>query len=249
MSTKQIAALLYALVVPVVASAQTATGPAGAPPELVIAVAVNDQTLEIRRFVERMVTRTTTIPLPPGVKVQAKNGSVGPTTTTEVVSVVETHTTRFDIRNIAAQCIDGRTVSGKALIAALAKPTAIILAKPGQPVDPLFSKLFKPETLVLQLPAPQPTHPVFVYLRTALSNPLVSIGFATAYAGRGDISASRQHSPRRLCLRSLRRAVVPGSPRRRRGRAGSGPLGWLTTSTCRPCRRCGLAPCSPELWR
>jgi hypothetical protein len=161
MSTKQIAALLCALVgcVPVIASAQTASSPAGTPPELVVAVAVNDHTLEIRRFVERMVTRTTTIPLPHGVKVQAKNGSIGPTTTTEVVPVVETHTTRFDISKIAVQRIDGSMVAAKTLIAALAKPMPVILAKPGQQISPVYAKLFKPDSLVLQLPSPQTNVP------------------------------------------------------------------------------------------
>ena len=163
MCIKRIAALLCVLVgfVPVTTSAQSEPSAASIPPGLVIAVAVNDHYLEIRRIVERMVTRTTTATLPTDVKIEARKGSTGPATTTEVVPVSEEHITRFNISNIVAQRIDGAAVSDKALMVAIAKPTPIILVRRGQQVDPLYLKMFKPETLVLQLPAPQTGIPNF----------------------------------------------------------------------------------------
>jgi hypothetical protein len=163
MCAKRIVALLCALVafVPVTANAQAEPSAVGAPPGLVIAVAVNDHTLEIRRIAERMVTRTTTATLSAGVKIEARKGSTGPATTTDVVPVSEEHITRFNISNIVAQRIHGTAVSDKALMAAIAKPTPIILVRRGQQVDPLYVKMFKPETLVLQLPAPQTGVPNF----------------------------------------------------------------------------------------
>jgi hypothetical protein len=146
MCPKQIAALLCVLLgfVPTTANAQSEPSAAGAPPGLVIAVAVNDHTLEIRLVVERMVTRTTTATLPADVKIEARKGSIGPTTTTEVVPVFEERITRFNISDIVAQRVDGTAVSDEALVAAITKPTPIILVRRGQQVDPRYVKIFKP---------------------------------------------------------------------------------------------------------
>lgn len=150
-------AVLCALVGSVPANAgEPETDAAGGPPELGVAVVVDGHTLELRRFVERMVTRTTSN-LPPGVKVEVKEGSIGPTSSTEVVSVVETQITRVDATTTVARRIDGRAVSAKVLMAELAKPTPVILMKQGQHLDPLFSKMFKSESLVLLLSSTTPT--------------------------------------------------------------------------------------------
>jgi hypothetical protein len=100
-----------------------------------------------------MVTRTITSSLPPGVKVEVKEGSIGPTSSTEVVPVVETQITRVDVTTIGARRIDGRAVSAKVLIVELANPAPVILVKQGQKVDPLFSKMFKPDSLMLLVPS------------------------------------------------------------------------------------------------
>ncbi len=165
---RRIAALLCALVgsVPAGAGVETETNTAGGPPELGVAVVVDGHTLEIRRFVERMVTRTTTSSLPPGVKIEAKEGSIGPTSSTEVVPVIETQIARVDATKVVARRIDGRTVSAKVLMDELAKPTPVILVKQGQQVEPLFSKMFKPESLVLLLP-PSTTPPTVAPNSTA----------------------------------------------------------------------------------
>jgi hypothetical protein len=152
---RRIAALLCALVGSVSANAgvEPETNTAGGPPELGVAVVVDGHTLELRRFVERMVTRTTTSNLPPGVKVEVKEGAIGPTSSTEVVPVVETQITRIDATTTVVRRIDGRAVSAKVLMAELAKPTPVILMKQGQQLNPLFSKMFKSESLVLLLPS------------------------------------------------------------------------------------------------
>lgn len=158
MCIRRIAALLCALAVSVVVSADTGAEPKAnimsGPPELGAAVVVDGHTLEVRRFVERMVTRTTTSNLPPGVKVEVKEGSIGPASSTEVVPVVETHITRIDATKVVARRIDGRAVSSKVLMEELARLTPVIFVKQGQQVDPLFSKMFKPESLMLLLPSP-----------------------------------------------------------------------------------------------
>jgi hypothetical protein len=150
---RRITALLCALIgsVPAYSGVEPETNISGGPPELCVAVIVDDHTLELSRFVERMVTRTTTSNLPPGVKAEVKEGSLGPTSNTEVVPVVETRITRVDATTITAWRIDGRAVSVKVLMAELAKPSPVILVKQGRKVDPLFAKMFKADTLVLQL--------------------------------------------------------------------------------------------------
>ncbi len=157
MQSEKIAVLLYALVgsvaIPVNVRAEQEVAAVAGPPELRVVVALDGRTLEVRRFVNRMVTRTTAPPLPPGVTIKMNTGSITAPTTSEVVPVIETQITRIDAATVVARRIDGRAVSYKVLMGELAKPTPIIVAKPGQQVDPLFATMFKPDSLVLSWPA------------------------------------------------------------------------------------------------
>lgn len=158
MGIRWIATLLCALggsvAVPVSAGAEPEANAMAGPPELGVAVVVDGRFLEVHRFVERMVTRTTTSNLPPGVKIEVRAGTIGPASSTEVVPVVETQIARMDATKVMAQRIDGRGVSSKVLVGELTRPTPVILARQGQQVDPLFSNMFRPESLVLLLPSP-----------------------------------------------------------------------------------------------
>lgn len=153
MRPKRITVLLCALVGSVAAQAsagaETEAGFVAGPPQLGVAVAVDDRVLEIRRFVERMVTRKTVAHLPAGVKIEMKTGTIGPVSSTKIVPVLETHRTRIDVTKVVACRVDGRMVSLKTLLAELERPTPVILARQHQ-LDPLFSKMFKPESLVLR---------------------------------------------------------------------------------------------------
>ena len=140
------------------------------PPELGVAVVVDGRDIEVRRFVERMVTRTTTSDLRPGVKIEMKAGTIGPASSTEVVPVVESHITRIDATKVVARRIDGRAVSTKVLMDELARPTPVILAKHDQQVDPLFSKMFKAESLVLLVPSSTTPPPTVVPAFTTPTN-------------------------------------------------------------------------------
>jgi hypothetical protein len=175
MGIRWIATLLCALAssvaVGVSAGAEPEANTMGRPPELGVAVVVHGRFIEVRRFVERMVTRTTTSNLPPGVKIEVKAGSIGPASSTEVVAVVETHVTRIDGTAVVAQRIDGRAVSSKVLMDELARPTPVVLGKQGQQVDPLFLKMFRPESLVLRLPSSTTPPPTMVPNYTAPANP------------------------------------------------------------------------------
>jgi hypothetical protein len=122
------------------------------PPELGVAVLVDRHTIEVRRFVETMVTRTTVSNLPPGVKIKTKEGFIGPPTVTELVPVVGTTIERFEVREIAGRRIDGRVISQELLVRELARATPMLLLKQDQRLNPLFAKMFKPESLVLLLP-------------------------------------------------------------------------------------------------
>lgn len=68
-------------------------------------------------------------------------------------------TNEFDLSEfqVVARRIDGGQVSRQSLVAALAKPTPVILVEAGEQIDPRFAKVFKPETLVLQWPSSVPT--------------------------------------------------------------------------------------------
>jgi hypothetical protein len=164
MGIRWIATLLCALTgvvaVPLSVNAEPETDTMAGPPELGVAVVVDGRFVEVRRFVKRMVIRTGTADVSPGVKIEVKAGTMGPASNTEVVPVVETHITRIDATKVVAQRIDGRAVSFKVLVDELARPTPVVLATQGQQVEPLFSKLFKPESLLLVLPSsatPPPT--------------------------------------------------------------------------------------------
>jgi len=151
-----IAMLLFALVgsaaVPSVVGAEGEPHATTGPPELGIAVVVDGRALEVRRYVKRMVTRTTTSALPRGIRVEATRGTIGPASRTEVVPVIEVHITRVDSTKVVARRIDGREVSRQVMMDELARPTPVVVAKQGQELDPWFAKVFKPKSLVLLLP-------------------------------------------------------------------------------------------------
>jgi len=124
------------------------------PPEVGVAVITDGRTLEIHRFVEGTVTRKTVSSLPPGITVKPKAGSIGPSTTTEVVPIMQTEITRSDATKAVAWRVDGREIGVKELTESLAKPTPVIIARRWRTIDPIFLKVFKPDTLVLPLPNP-----------------------------------------------------------------------------------------------
>ena len=160
MGIKWVVALLCVLAgsvaVPIGVGAEPDGDAMAGPPELGVAVVVNGRTLELRRFIERMVTRTTTSGLPPGVKIEVKTGIIEPASSTDVFPVVETHIMQIDATKVVARRIDGRVVSFKVLMDELAKPTPVVLAKQGRQVAPLFLKMFKPESLILLFPSSTP---------------------------------------------------------------------------------------------
>ena len=153
MGIRRVAALLCmaggSLGVLVAAAGEPKATTMGGPPELCTAVAVNGHIVEVRRFVERAVTRTIFPNVPQDIKIEMKAGTIQPASSTEVVHVVEARTTRIDAFRVKAWRIDGRMVSHEALMRELARPTAVIFAKQGQEVDPLFLKMFQPESLIL----------------------------------------------------------------------------------------------------
>lgn len=121
------------------------------PPEFAIAVIADEQTLEIHRTVQRAVKRTTN---QPNLKTGGERGTLLPTTASEVVPVVETHVTSIDLASISARRIDGEVVSKEGLRRALKKQTPILVVKQGWRIEPLFAALIKPDSLVIELPAP-----------------------------------------------------------------------------------------------
>jgi hypothetical protein len=146
-----VAGLLWAgLLSAVIVSADAADGPAATSaegsPKLAVAVMVDSQTIEIRQFVERLGTRTTKAKPSP----YSPNNGNDNTQVTEVASVIETQTTRMDLAWFSARRIDGRPVAQKLLADELRRPTAVIIATQGGQLDPLFIKMFKPETLILR---------------------------------------------------------------------------------------------------
>ena len=152
-----VAGLLWAgLLSAVIVSADAADGPAATSAEgsakLAVAVMVDSQTIELRQFVERMGTRTTKANPSP---YSPNNGNAN-TQFTEVATVIETQTTRMDLAWFSARRIDGRPVAQKLLADELRRPTAVIIAN-GEQLDPLFAKMFKPETVILLSPAQRST--------------------------------------------------------------------------------------------
>lgn len=160
MRVRYIPFLFCALITTVLTSAdETETNTSTFPrdlPELRVAVAVDDDVIKICQFVVPMDTYVTS-----GVMVEMKEGTIGPPT--EAVPSIMTFCTYIDATAIIARRIDGRAVPVKDLMAELAKPTPVIFVNQGLRVDPLFSTMFKPDSLVLsttsQIIAPTSTTP------------------------------------------------------------------------------------------
>ena len=156
MGIGRIAALLCALAGSVNGVVASEVEMTAGPPELGVAIVKDGRTIEVHRFVERLVTRTSASQVPPGVKIEVREGSISLPATIEVVPVVETHITRIEAAKVVARRIDGRGVPHTVLIEELAGPTPVVLANQNQTVSPLFAKIFKPESLVLFLPSTPP---------------------------------------------------------------------------------------------
>lgn len=146
-----VCALLGTAITPVASMAQPVINAATGPPlELATAAVVGGRTLEIRRFVVRMVTRTTNDNLAAGVKIDVKEGDIR-TASTIVVPIIETQIIRIDATKVGARRIDGRAVPFNVLINELQELTPVIFAQHSLQVDPIFSKLLKADSLVLHL--------------------------------------------------------------------------------------------------
>jgi hypothetical protein len=160
MHLKRILPLFCAIAGPIAIQTEARSAPEAnsvrMPPEIGIAVAVDKDMVEIRRFVERRVTRTTQSSSPPGVTIEVRAGTIEPHARTEVVSVVEAQVTQTEASRVVVRRINGRLVPYKELVVELAGDTPVVLAKPGQQIDPLFSRMFNPETLVVSLPSSAP---------------------------------------------------------------------------------------------
>lgn len=137
------------------ARAEPAAKIAEGPPELRIAVVAQGRTLKLSRYVRRQVTVTVEDETPTPRPVVFET----PEPRTEQSMILEVQTNEFDLSEfqVVARCIDGAKVSRQSLIAALAKPTPVILLKAGEQIDPRFASAFKPETLVLEWPSSAPT--------------------------------------------------------------------------------------------
>ena len=63
------------------------------------------------------------------------------------------------VHQLLARRLDGHEISAKDFASSLAKPTAVVLLHERQTLDPLVSKMFKPDTLVLtwEMPGSKPT--------------------------------------------------------------------------------------------
>jgi hypothetical protein len=137
-----------------VQSAEKMDTPPESMPELCIAVALDGHTVEVRRFVERTVTRTGTTSSAEGAKWDVKVGSIEPSSKHEAGPLLEMQAMRFDVEKLKARQVDGRVVTEKNLIGLLTKPTAIIVEKNGGQLNPLLATVFKPDAVILLLPKP-----------------------------------------------------------------------------------------------
>jgi len=149
---------IFAGPVSVVAGAEPEAKIIGNLPELGVAVMADAKNINIHRFVTRMITRTIVAELPPGLKIEATQGTIEPLTTTEVVPIVESQVTRIEVSKVVARRLSGGDVSHQALKDALRKPTPVIYGIKGQPLEPIFNDLFTPDALILLLP-PSPAAP------------------------------------------------------------------------------------------
>lgn len=135
--------------------AEPAARIAEGPPELRIAVVVQGRTLKLSRYVQRQVTVTIEDKTP----IYTPKGARAPEPRTEQSTILEVSTNDFDLAKdqVVARRVDGGQVSRRSLVAALARPTPVILVKAGEQIDRRFASVFKPETLVLQWPSSVPT--------------------------------------------------------------------------------------------
>ena len=145
--------LTATVTVSVRASAQPPNDATNGPPELGVAVAVDAQTLELRRFIERTVTRTATPGTQPALSFDAvTKGSIAPAV--EVAVITETQISRLRIADVMLRRVDGQTIPHASLAKELARSTPVAITYSDHQANPQFWKMFKPESLILQLPAP-----------------------------------------------------------------------------------------------
>ena len=136
---------------PPVAAAQA--GPVR--PELAIARASEGDVLEVRYFVDKEVFSNPpeALPLEPNEpRPPRRRGAPG----AQVTYAVETRVMTLQLKQVVARRVDGRAVTSQALAAELADEKPVLLITRGQQIDSVLLEMFKPETLVLERPAPQP---------------------------------------------------------------------------------------------
>lgn len=120
-------------------------------PELCVAVADSETTVELHRYKPRLIERTTTLD-GPAIPSESEGFSL---TTTEVASAVETQIARYSISEIVAHKVDGTPIPSPALARELANPAPVIVVPAGQGIDPKLVGLFKSDAIVMQVPVPQ----------------------------------------------------------------------------------------------
>jgi hypothetical protein len=122
-----------------------------APPEVGIVV-LKGAALEVHRFKTRMITRTTVPKIPAGIRIEVKQGNIEPLSVTEVVPVVEDHWSSIAPAKVVIQNLNGKPVAAEDFPEAFEKPTPILIVSEGTTIDPLYQKVFQPDSFVLILP-------------------------------------------------------------------------------------------------
>jgi hypothetical protein len=133
------------------ANAFDGTTTSARPPQLGVAIFVGDETIEVRRFVDRIAKPKAAPYRPSSGKTDNRESSIATREVSEGEVAVESQVMRVDARRVIARRIDGRSVTHDTLINELATLQPIIIVGEREQVDPLFSRALKPETLVLLL--------------------------------------------------------------------------------------------------
>lgn len=120
-------------------------------PELAVAVAVDDQTVEVRRYVDRTIVRRSSQD-PSDRNVKVDEGVIELTPRTETVVIQEEYVTRLPASTIEAQRIDGSAVSKAFLLKELSRPTCVLILKGDQRLSPLVAGIVAPKVLTLRFP-------------------------------------------------------------------------------------------------
>ena len=117
-----------------------------APPELGVVTAVDAQSIELHYYATNVVKA-------PPTEVTATTLGQG----TLEYPVTEARAGRVELARVVARRVDGTAVAKEDFAKLFAAPTAVVVVKPGQAIDPIWLAALKPETVVLELPALAPT--------------------------------------------------------------------------------------------